>query len=53
MSPDGGIISSNADCSRIGGNVLKHVDGASSIDAAISTALCLSILNPHAAGIGG
>lgn len=50
--PHGAVISSNSECSKLGKDFLSE-PLTSSVDAAILTSLCLSILHPHASSIGG
>lgn len=38
-------------CSKVGRDILKK--GGHAVDAAIATALCVGVLNPHSAGLGG
>ncbi|KAF3855864.1 hypothetical protein F7725_016587 [Dissostichus mawsoni] len=38
-------------CSALGHRVLR--DGGSSVDAAITAALCLGVVHPHVSGVGG
>jgi gamma-glutamyltranspeptidase/glutathione hydrolase/leukotriene-C4 hydrolase len=38
-------------CSKVGSVILKK--GGHAVDAAIATALCVGVVNPHSAGIGG
>jgi len=39
------------ECSDIGLQLLK--DGGSAVDAAVGSILCLGVLQPHRAGLGG
>nr|XP_002119453.1 glutathione hydrolase 7 isoform X1 [Ciona intestinalis] len=50
--PTGGVMSSDPYCTKIGLDLLQN-DGGSSADAAVLTALCLTVTHPHAASIGG
>ncbi|XP_068678858.1 glutathione hydrolase 1 proenzyme-like [Montipora capricornis] len=45
------VASDNAECSKVGRNILKK--GGSAIDAAIATTLCVGVINMHSTGIGG
>ncbi|XP_068118566.1 glutathione hydrolase 7 [Hyperolius riggenbachi] len=47
----GAVVSDASQCTTLGIEVLEK--RGSSVDAAIATALCLGILNPHTSGIGG
>uniref|UniRef100_H2Z1W5 Glutathione hydrolase n=2 Tax=Ciona savignyi TaxID=51511 RepID=H2Z1W5_CIOSA len=52
ITPRGGVVSSDPYCTKLGLNLLQ-VDAGSSADAAVLTALCLAVTNPHAVSIGG
>uniref|UniRef100_A0A8D0L5S3 Glutathione hydrolase n=1 Tax=Sphenodon punctatus TaxID=8508 RepID=A0A8D0L5S3_SPHPU len=47
----GAVVTDAARCTALGIEVLNKQ--GSSVDAAITSALCLGIINPHTAGIGG
>lgn len=47
----GAVVTDAARCTALGIEVLNKQ--GSSVDAAITSALCSGIINPHAAGIGG
>ncbi|KAM4691272.1 glutathione hydrolase 7 [Rhinophrynus dorsalis] len=47
----GAVVSDASHCTSLGIEVLEK--RGSSVDAAIVTALCLGIVNPHTSGIGG
>ncbi|XP_077107628.1 glutathione hydrolase 7 isoform X1 [Ranitomeya variabilis] len=47
----GAVVSDASHCTALGIEVLEK--RGSSVDAAIATALCLGIVNPHTSGIGG
>lgn len=54
VSPQGfikGVVSDHELCTALGEKVLR--DRGSSVDAAITGALCLGIVHPHVSGIGG
>ncbi|XP_033127913.1 glutathione hydrolase 1 proenzyme-like [Anneissia japonica] len=45
------VASDNAQCSRIGKDILKN--GGNAVDAAVATMLCVGLHNAHSTGIGG
>jgi len=45
------VASDRQGCSDIGLQLLK--DGGSAVDAAVGTVLCLGVLEPESAGLGG
>lgn len=45
------VASENPQCSEIGKNIL--VAGGNAVDSAISTLLCIGIINNFSSGIGG
>lgn len=45
-----GIITQEKVCSDIGADIVKK--GGNSVDAFISSSLCLSVVNPFVAGLG-
>ncbi|KAI4827589.1 hypothetical protein KUCAC02_030974 [Chaenocephalus aceratus] len=45
------VVSDHELCSAFGHRVLR--DGGSSVDAAITAALCLGVVHPHVSGVGG
>ncbi|XP_063816314.1 glutathione hydrolase 7 isoform X1 [Pseudophryne corroboree] len=47
----GAVVSDASHCTALGIKVLEK--RGSSVDAAVATALCLGIVNPHTSGIGG
>ncbi|KAM8916845.1 glutathione hydrolase 7-like [Spinachia spinachia] len=48
---EGVVVSDHARCTALGHAVLNH--GGSSVDAAITAALCLGVVHPHVSGVGG
>lgn len=51
LVPHGNVASDNDQCSQYGIDVLKM--GGNAVDAAITAALCNSIVLPHLSGLGG
>ena len=47
----GVVVTDSKLCALLGLGVIR--DGGSSVDAAITTALCQSVVHPHISGIGG
>ncbi|XP_054473509.1 glutathione hydrolase 7-like isoform X2 [Anoplopoma fimbria] len=47
-----GVVVSNHECCTALGQRVLH-DGGSSVDAAITAALCLGVVHPHVSGVGG
>ncbi|NWR76973.1 GGT7 hydrolase, partial [Centropus unirufus] len=47
----GAVVTDAARCTALGMEVLNQ--GGSSVDAAIASALCVGVVNPHASGLGG
>lgn len=47
----GAVVTDVAQCTSLGFEVLAKQ--GSSVDAAITAALCLGIVHPHTSGIGG
>ncbi|XP_033118890.1 glutathione hydrolase 1 proenzyme-like isoform X2 [Anneissia japonica] len=45
------VASDNADCSRIGKEILKK--GGNAVDGAVASMLCVGLHNAHSTGIGG
>lgn len=50
-SEQGVVAADDARCSEIGASVLRQ--GGHAVDAAVSTALCVGVVNPVGSGIGG
>ena len=51
MAPHAGVATENALCSAIGVDVLKK--GGSAVDCAIASIVCVGVVSPHHAGVGG
>jgi len=51
LIPHGNVASDNIQCSQYGVDMLKI--GGNAVDAAITTALCNSVAQPHLSGLGG
>uniref|UniRef100_A0A2S2QRL0 Gamma-glutamyltransferase 7 n=1 Tax=Sipha flava TaxID=143950 RepID=A0A2S2QRL0_9HEMI len=51
LVPHGNVASDDAQCSKYGTDMLKI--GGNAVDAAITTALCNSVVLPHLSGLGG
>ncbi|XP_035858404.1 glutathione hydrolase 7-like [Sander lucioperca] len=51
MFVKGEVVSDHERCTALGQRVLR--DRGSSVDAAISAALCLGVVHPHVSGVGG
>ncbi|XP_033483531.1 glutathione hydrolase 7-like [Epinephelus lanceolatus] len=47
----GVVVSDHERCTALGQRVL--LDGGSSVDAAVTAALCLGVVHPHVSGVGG
>uniref|UniRef100_T1JCY7 Uncharacterized protein n=1 Tax=Strigamia maritima TaxID=126957 RepID=T1JCY7_STRMM len=45
------IASDNEECTKMGVQVMR--DGGSAVDGVVATYLCLSVVHPHVAGLGG
>lgn len=45
------LVTDHGRCTALGQRVLH--DGGSSVDAAITAALCLGVVHPHVTGVGG
>uniref|UniRef100_G3P745 Glutathione hydrolase n=1 Tax=Gasterosteus aculeatus aculeatus TaxID=481459 RepID=G3P745_GASAC len=48
---EGVVVSDHVRCTSLGQTVLN--DGGSSVDAAVTAALCLGVVHPHVSGVGG
>ncbi len=51
MFVEGVLVSDHERCTALGQRVLR--DGGSSVDAAVTAALCLGVVHPHVSGVGG
>ena len=49
--PHGGVSSDRKECTELGVQLLR--DGGSAVDAAVGAVLCLGVLQPRRAGLGG
>ncbi|KAL6465548.1 hypothetical protein MHYP_G00256810 [Metynnis hypsauchen] len=47
----GVVMTSSVNCSRVGKELLQ--EGGNVVDAAIASLLCLGVVHPHTAGVGG
>ena len=47
----GKVVADNAECSGIGEKVLGM--GGNAVDAAVATAVCQALVEPHVSGLGG
>ncbi|XP_076853734.1 glutathione hydrolase 6 [Brachyhypopomus gauderio] len=45
------VLTASANCSRVGKELLQ--EGGTIVDAAVASLLCLGVVHPHTAGIGG
>jgi gamma-glutamyltranspeptidase len=52
MADHGAVASDHAVCSRLGVATLQQL-GGNAVDAAVTTALCLGVVNPASSGLGG
>jgi len=52
VEPHGAVMSSNEQCSQLGLKLMQENE-ASTVDSVVAATLCLCVLHPHAAGIGG
>ncbi|XP_014682012.1 PREDICTED: gamma-glutamyltranspeptidase 1-like [Priapulus caudatus] len=51
IDPHGAVISDVPLCSGIGKDILQQ--GGTAVEAAITTVLCVGLVNPHSTGLGG
>lgn len=49
--PHAAVAVDNADCSRIGREILEK--GGNAVDAALAAAICNGVMNSHSMGLGG
>lgn len=49
VTPHGSVATDSRECSAVGTSILKK--GGNAVDAAIASALCLAVVNPHVTGL--
>lgn len=51
VKPTGAVVCDVPKCSELGKKIL--IDGGTAVDAAVTTTLCVGLINSHFSGIGG